>query len=65
MTAKNREAHVSSDGHISSDGYVPSDEALRLQRQRERLGQLLAELELEYGPIPPEIEAEVEAAWPR
>jgi hypothetical protein len=42
------------------------NEALRLYLQREAVEALEAEFTREYGPIPPEVQAEVEAfEWPR
>jgi hypothetical protein len=43
-------------------GYVNG--ALRHQLQRDRLAGLLAELELEHGPIDPQVMEEVRQAWP-
>ncbi len=49
-------------GNRGLSAYV--NEALRLQLQRDRIAELLAELAREHGAIPPEVMEEVREAWP-
>lgn len=48
-------------GHRELSAYV--NEALSRQLQHDRLGELLAEMETESGPIPPELLEEARALW--
>jgi hypothetical protein len=39
-------------------------EVVEREIRRERLGELLDELEAEYGPVPPEIREQTRREWP-
>ena len=49
-------------GTRNLSGYL--NEALRSQLQRDRLGRLLDELELEHGPLDAAVREEVRRLWP-
>ncbi len=40
------------------------NEALRLRLQHERLGALLAEMDAEFGPVPPKAMEDARKTWP-
>lgn len=48
-------------GHRELSAYV--NEALQRQLQHDRLGELLAEMETQSGPIPPELLEEARELW--
>ena len=41
------------------------NDALRVRLQHARVGRLLDEMDVEFGPVPTEIEEDVRRAWPQ